>query len=117
MTNKEMNDLEGYSLEELQALIAAAQAKRSEKMEGAKAAFLKEMTERAEALGLTLDALLPRGAGQRPARGRKPRSDAGKPAAVKYRGPDGQEWSGRGCPPAWLAEVMKGGRSREDFRV
>lgn len=36
---------------------------------------------------------------------------------VKYRGPNGEEWSGRGRPAAWLAELEAGGRSREEFLV
>ena len=34
-----------------------------------------------------------------------------KPVAPKYRGPNGETWSGRGRPPAWL------GTSRDKFKI
>ncbi len=40
-----------------------------------------------------------------------------KPAVVKYRGPNGEEWSGRGRPPVWITEALDQGKSREDFVV
>src|SRR3954454_1050448 len=33
---------------------------------------------------------------------RKTRADAGAPLPVKYRGPNGEAWSGRGIAPRWL---------------
>ena len=40
-----------------------------------------------------------------------------KPVGVKYRGPNGEEWSGRGRAPAWIVEAVKNGQSREDFAI
>ena len=49
------------------------------------------------------------------------RAKAGKPAAkapVKYRGPNGETWSGgRGRKPQWVTQALKEGRSLEDFAV
>ena len=39
------------------------------------------------------------------------------PVAAKYRGPDGQTWSGRGKPPNWLKGLVAGGRDRNEFLV
>ena len=39
------------------------------------------------------------------------------PVAVKYRGPNGEEWSGRGRAPAWMKAALDQGRSKEDFAV
>lgn len=36
---------------------------------------------------------------------------------VKFRGPNGEAWSGRGRAPAWLAALEGQGVSREKFRV
>jgi DNA-binding protein H-NS len=36
---------------------------------------------------------------------------------VKYRGPNGEEWSGRGLTPKWLKEAVANGKSKEDFTV
>lgn len=45
------------------------------------------------------------------------RTKAGK-AAVKYRGPNGETWSGgRGRKPQWVTQALKEGRNLEDFAV
>jgi DNA-binding protein H-NS len=37
---------------------------------------------------------------------------------VKYRGPNGETWSGgRGRKPKWVQEALKAGRKIEDFAV
>jgi DNA-binding protein H-NS len=39
-------------------------------------------------------------------------------AVVKYRGPEGQTWSGgRGRKPQWVVEALRQGRSLEEFAV
>lgn len=39
-------------------------------------------------------------------------------AAAKYRGPNGETWSGgRGRKPQWVVEALKEGRNLEDFAV
>ena len=38
-------------------------------------------------------------------------------APVKYRGPNGETWAGRGRTPGWLAALESGGASREQFRA
>ena len=35
---------------------------------------------------------------------------------IKYRGPNGEEWSGRGRLPGWLASLEAEGGNRESFR-
>ncbi len=37
--------------------------------------------------------------------------------AVKYRGPAGETWSGRGLTPRWLAALVSQGRTKEEFAV
>ena len=50
-------------------------------------------------------------------RARKPRDDIGVKRAAKYRGPNGEEWSGRGRTPKWLAVLEAEGRGREEFLI
>jgi DNA-binding protein H-NS len=39
-------------------------------------------------------------------------------AAAKYRGPNGESWSGgRGRKPQWVAQALKDGKNLEDFAV
>lgn len=37
--------------------------------------------------------------------------------AAKYRGPNGETWSGRGLMPRWLAALVAQGQAREDFAI
>ena len=34
-----------------------------------------------------------------------------------YRGPKGQEWSGRGRVPRWVRDAEAAGKNREEFAV
>lgn len=102
-------DLDALTVPELRALADAATAKATEKTEAAKQAVLDETRKKLAELGVDFDGLL-----------KAPPAKKDKPAAslpVKYRGPDGQEWSGRGKLPGWVAEAEKQGRGREEFKV
>jgi DNA-binding protein H-NS len=48
-----------------------------------------------------------------PARGKKPVASS----PIKYRGPQGQEWTGRGTAPKWLNDLVAAGKTREDFLI
>jgi DNA-binding protein H-NS len=111
-------DLNHMTVQELTALRDAAEAKRREKLEDAKNEVLAETREKLAQLGLTLEAVLPTlsTTGQS-GRGRKKRSDAGQPLPVKYRGPSGETWSGRGRKPKWLQALEAEGKKREEFRA
>lgn len=37
--------------------------------------------------------------------------------AAKYRGPNGETWSGRGLTPRWLSALVAQGHPKEDFAV
>jgi DNA-binding protein H-NS len=52
-----------------------------------------------------------------PAQTQKTRADAGVPLPVKYQGPNGEAWSGRGIAPRWLKAFELEGQNREKFRV
>ncbi len=41
----------------------------------------------------------------------------GGKVAAKYRGPNGETWSGRGLMPRWLMVLVEQGRKKEDFAV
>jgi DNA-binding protein H-NS len=49
----------------------------------------------------------------------KPRKSkgAGVPVAAKFKGPNGEAWSGRGLSPKWLKALEAQGRSRSEFAV
>ena len=39
------------------------------------------------------------------------------PVPAKYRGPEGQTWSGRGLKPRWLAALIAQGHTLEEFAI
>jgi DNA-binding protein H-NS len=119
-------DLDRMTVQQLTTLIAAAEAKRRDKLEDARAALRIEMEQRAAELGISAGDLFSAAGQQAPAeqaagknvtRTRKPRDDIGAKRAAKYRGPNGEEWSGRGRMPNWLAALEAEGRGREEFLI
>ena len=115
-------DLDGMTVQQLTALIAAAEAKRREKFDEAKAALRAEGEHKAAELGISAGDLFPPAARQATTgpglRGRKPRSDVGAKRTAKFRNPEtGEEWSGRGRTPRWLTAFEAEGKDRKEFAV
>ena len=104
---------------ELEELIATAQREREGKLEEARRSLMAEFEEKAASIGLTPDQLFgqSRGAPEKTKRGKKAEQQASVPAAVKFRSPSGQTWSGRGRKPTWLTQAEAAGQSAEEFRV
>ena len=48
---------------------------------------------------------------------RKATAPATKQAAAKFRGPNGETWSGRGLMPRWLSALVAQGRTKEEFAI
>ncbi len=108
------------------AQAAPEPAEQREKLEDAKAALRAELERRAAELGISVDdvfstvgqqAPAERAAAKNATRTRKPRDDIGAKRVAKYRGPNGEEWSGRGRMPNWLAALEAEGRGREEFLI
>ncbi len=91
---------------------------------------VQDIVAKMQAFGITLkdlQAASTRGAkGRAKARGkvaaRSPREKAGKAGsgttvAAKYRGPNGEAWSGRGLTPKWLAALIADGKKKEEFAI
>jgi DNA-binding protein H-NS len=110
--------LDELSVGELRQIATAAEARIRDKSEGEKRALREEMERRAADLGVSIQELF----GQPGAPGRR---DRGKPARKsessgvrpKYRGPDGDLWSGRGRMPKWLQSALADGKSKDDFLI
>lgn len=58
-----------------------------------------------------------RGATVKSAKSPKAAKKAGAQVAAKYRGPNGETWSGRGLTPKWLANLVAQGQSKESFLI
>ena len=87
-------------------------------------AVLAELREQMAAYGITAEELSrpapkaqkprqPLAKAASPAKGKKP----AVPSPPKYRGPQGQEWTGRGTVPKWLKDLLVDGKTREDFLI
>ncbi|HEV7264161.1 MAG TPA: H-NS histone family protein [Falsiroseomonas sp.] len=110
-------DLDGMSVAELTALRDAAEAKRLEKLEDAKAAVIERARAEIEQLGLSFESVFMNVPSSRPEPSRRTRKDAGEPVPVKFRGPNGETWSGRGRMPKWLQALEAEGKSRDEYAV
>lgn len=107
-------DLKGMTAVQLRQLIAEAEAELVGKQEAAKADLRAKWQAEAAEAGLTLDAVTSAMTGKEKNKGRKPAAGA---IPVKYRGPNGEEWSGRGRTPKWVQTIEAEGRKRDDFAV
>lgn len=50
-------------------------------------------------------------------RARKATPAGSKSAAAKFKGPNGETWSGRGLTPRWLSALVAQGHSKEEFAI
>jgi len=95
-------------MEKAQQLMAEAEQVRQKEIDG----VIADIRQKMETYGLTAQDI---GGGAAP---RKRSTGAKSKAAVKYRGPNGETWSGgRGRKPRWVEEALKAGKKIEDFAV
>ena len=91
---------------------------------------VQDILAKMSAFGITLKDLQPGKSGK--ARGRKANTRAtslklsatkvkskkvGPVVAAKYRGPNGETWTGRGLMPRWLSALVVQGQTREEFAI
>ena len=95
-------------MEKAQQLMAEAEQVRQKEIE----AVIADIRQKMETYGLTAQDI---GGTAAP---RKRGTGAKTKGAVKYRGPNGETWSGgRGRKPRWVQEALKAGKKIEDFAV
>lgn len=85
---------------------------------------VQEILAKMQAFGITVKDLVPRkrqGAKVKTKSASGARAGAAKkimnPVAAKFRGPEGQTWSGRGLMPRWLSALVAQGQPKEEFAV
>ena len=111
-------DIQG-KIEQLQKQASEIRSKEFDKT-------VQEMRATMQAFGITVKDLQATGKG----RGRKKltnvasnrtpaanKKKTGVAVAAKYRGPNGETWSGRGLSPRWLTALVATGKTKEDFAV
>ena len=120
-----MSDLIGIQ-EQIEKLQKQAQDIRSKEF----SSTVQDILAKMQAFGITIKDLQ----GAKPGKagkGRGRKAGTGKPGrpakkaaakstksvAAKYRGPNGETWSGRGLTPKWLSTLIAEGKSKQDFAV
>jgi DNA-binding protein H-NS len=110
---------------DLQSQIASLQKQADEIRSKEFQATIVEIRQKMQAFGITVKDLQSNKA--KP--GRKAKSTAVKPAktakvkkstaavAAKYKGPNGETWSGRGLTPKWLASLVAAGSTKEQYLI
>lgn len=110
---------------DLQSQIANLQKQAEEIRAKEFEATVVEIRQKMLAFGITVKDLQSTKGKSKP--GRKPKvAAADKPAkvkkataavAAKYRGPNGETWSGRGLTPKWLASLVAQGNTKEQYLI
>jgi len=75
----------------------------------------EELKGRAESLQREIDQLVGPTSSANTEHRRGPRK--GHKVAPKYKGPNGEKWSGRGLKPRWLTIAMGKGKRLDDFLI
>jgi DNA-binding protein H-NS len=96
------------SIENLGQIGDAVRQIRQTKLEEARQTTRQAIEALLQATGLSLRDLFPE---------LLPGCRSGEPIPPKFRGPNGEEWSGRGHTPRWLTALEATGRSRDEFRI
>ena len=109
---------------DLQSQIANLQKQAEEIRTKEFEATIIEIRQKMQAFGITVKDLQSTKVKGKP--GRKAKTVAAKPAkakkpgaavAAKYRGPNGETWTGRGLTPKWLASLVAQGQTKEQFLI
>jgi DNA-binding protein H-NS len=99
-----------YSFEELQEIRnhidAEIQSRKAHEIKALRA----KVNDGALALGVSVEELL---GVHRTKRTKHPRG----PQPARYRGPDGELWSGRGPSPKWMKPFLAKGKTKADFLI
>ena len=114
-------DLDKIDLASLKKLAEAASEKFNSRKKGELKTMVAGWLADAQAVGYSAADVIaemrgrPGSTGAR--RGRPPRANKGTFTPPKYKGPQGELWSGRGQPPNWMKPFLAAGKKKEDFLI
>ena len=113
--------LENLNIGELRRVITFAEARIRQREASEKAAARDELQKLAQERGFSMVDLFGELAPQATAKYGRKTGETGKaeraPIEAKYRGPNGELWSGRGRMPKWLHTAEAEGKSRDSFLI
>jgi DNA-binding protein H-NS len=116
-----IKSLESLNIGELRRVITFAEARIREREAGEKAATREELQKLAQERGFSMTdlfgSLAPHGAAKRGRKSGETGRSERAPVEAKYRGPNGEMWSGRGRMPKWLHAAEAEGKSRDSFLI
>lgn len=116
-----IKSLEGLNIGELRRVIAFAEARISEREASEKAATREELQKLAQERGFSMTDLFGELAPHATEKRGRKSGETGKsqrpPVEAKYRGPNGELWSGRGRMPKWLHAAEAEGKARDSFLI
>jgi DNA-binding protein H-NS len=89
---------------------------------------IKDIRSKMQAFGITLNDLRSnrrkpsvvkksKPTGSVPRFGKSPKKRSTVKVAPKFKGPNGETWSGRGLMPRWLSALVAQGRAKDEFAV
>jgi DNA-binding protein H-NS len=116
MNERSAINISEMSLKELTDIIKMAEKRRQEKIDEERSLLLKEFKDKAAALGLSLRDLLSLEDFPERKSGHQRNNSNGR-AAIKFRGPNGEQWAGRGRTPSWLVALEAEGHDRSEYAV
>lgn len=100
------------TLSDIQKQIAQLQQQAEDIKAQEHSKHVQEILDKMAAYGLTVADLQGRKGGVR-----KKASRSANPAPAKFKGPNGETWSGRGLMPRWLSSLVSQGRRKEEFAI
>jgi DNA-binding protein H-NS len=106
-------NLDNLSLSDLTELASRVQSAIASRKDEQRAATISKLKAAAAAEGYSWDELV----GGRGSGGRRQRSDKGIKLKPKYKGPNGEIYTGRGPTPKWLKALERKGDKREKYLV
>jgi DNA-binding protein H-NS len=106
-------DFAAYSFDDLleikKEIDGEVESRKSKEIEVLRA----KVAESAQTLGVSIHELF--GLAPQPTK-RETKHARGK-QPPKYRGPNGEEWSGRGPSPRWMKPLLTKGKTKDDFLI
>jgi DNA-binding protein H-NS len=116
------------NLIDIQAQIEKLQKQAQEIRSKEFSSTVAEILQKMQAFGITVKDLQTakpakggkpgrKGAGKAARPAKKAAGKSGKPVAAKFKGPNGETWSGRGLTPKWLTSLAAQGRTKQEFAV
>jgi DNA-binding protein H-NS len=105
-----------YSFEELQDIKRQVEAEIESRKAHEVQSLRAKVSESARSLGVSIEELFGLSSQSRRKAMRVTKHPRGKQPA-KYRGPNGEEWSGRGPSPRWMKPLLVKGKTKADFLI